>query len=159
MASDNPFDPKYSKGLLGFLDNPPVAKPTNALADLVSTPGVSDLFRALSPQSPLASPFSLAGSQPTASNALSGAAVSDLFGAMNPAANTFGGGLGAVSDLFAPLPPANAFGGALADILGLAEPASPYTATPALFRVSLRQRLRLRWVSARCPAISRGLIR
>jgi hypothetical protein len=123
--ADNPSDLKYGKGLLGFLDGPPAAKPTNALADLRSTPGVSDLFGALSPQSSL-SPFSLAGPHPTTSNALSSAAVSDLFGAMNPpsAANTFGSGLGAVADLFASSPPANTFGslGAVADLFAPTPP-------------------------------------
>lgn len=126
MANDNPFDPKYSNGLLRFLDDLPPAKPTNALADLVTTPGVVELFRALSPQSPLASPFSLAGPPPTTSNALSGVAASDLFGALSPqpAANPFGN-LGAVADLFGPPRPANPFGnlGAVADLFAPTPPA------------------------------------
>ena len=129
MASDNPFEPKFGKGLLGIFGELPSAKPTNALADLVSTPGVSELFRALSPQSSL-SPFSLAGPQPTPSNALSSAAVSDLFGALSlqPAANPFGN-LGAVADLFAPTPPAPWAGSGLGVLSGhfpWADPPTPF---------------------------------
>jgi hypothetical protein len=46
MANDNPFDPKYSYGLLRFLDTIPPEKPTNALADWMppaTTPGASGL--------------------------------------------------------------------------------------------------------------------
>jgi hypothetical protein len=96
MASDNPFDPNYSKGLLAFLTDPAPAKPTNALADLASTPEMGGLFGALSPPSSL-NPFSLAAHQ--------------LFATPSPQppANPFSN-LGAVADLFPPSKPASPFG-------------------------------------------------
>jgi len=149
--ADNPFDPKYSKGLLSYLTDAPPAKPTNALADLASTPAMGGLFGALCPSSS-PSPFGLAG-PPPAVNALSGLAAFDLFGtspqppklsladlvAPPRPANTFGslaaaalfapheptsplGNLGAVADLFPPPRPTNPLGGLAVAALFAPEP-------------------------------------
>jgi MTH538 TIR-like domain (DUF1863) len=116
MANDNPFNPEYSKGLLAFLTDPP-AKPTNALADLASTPTMGGLFGALCPPSA----FSLAG-QPQTRNALSSfGAVADLFPAREPTSSF--NGLGAVADLFPPPRPTNPFGSlAVAALFALEAP-------------------------------------
>jgi hypothetical protein len=63
---DNPFDPKYSLGLLGLIGNDTPPKSDNALTSSVTpTPGLSDLLRAFGASTP-----------PNPGNG----AVSDLFG-------------------------------------------------------------------------------
>jgi hypothetical protein len=129
--ADNPFDPKYSS-LLRFLDAPLPAKPTNALADWVSptsaaTPGVTDLIRALSPRSPLASPYSPAVSDLFGPpNGVTGSAVEDLLGpqkSRSPASPY--SYVDALAGFFAPPPPAPLRFGALSGHFPLADPPTP----------------------------------
>src|SRR5580698_2416961 len=114
-SNDNPFDPKYSLGLLSLIGNTP-PKTENALASAASlTPGVSDLVRAL-----------------TASTAPSGGAVSDLLG--SGLSSTIGSGLsgavGAAYDLglLSPPEPTNA----LASLTGYSPPPAPFGLAGAL---------------------------
>jgi hypothetical protein len=129
--ADNPFDPKYS-GLLRFLDAPLPAKRTNALADWVSptsatTPGVTDLIRALSPQSPLAGPYSPAVSDLFGPpNGLTGSAVEDLVGPLksrSPASPY--NYVNALAGFVAPPPPAPLGFGALSGHFPLTDPPTP----------------------------------
>jgi len=127
MANDNPFDPKYSYGLLRFLDTIPPEKPTNALADWMppaTTPGVSGLLNALSPPSPLASLYSAVASDLLGpSTGLTGSAVSDLLGA--PPANPYS--LATLTGLLAP-PPSPLGPGALSGHFPLTDPPTPFGA-------------------------------
>jgi hypothetical protein len=105
---DNPFDPKYSLGLLALIGNSTPPKTENALANAASlTPGVSDLVRAL-----------------TASTPPAGGAVSDLFG------SGLSGPFGAAYDLglLSQPEPTNA----LASLTGYSPPPAPFGLAGAL---------------------------
>jgi hypothetical protein len=130
MGNDDPFDPKYSFGLLGLIGNNTPPKTENALTSAAfPSPGISALARALT------------GSPPS-----SGGAVSDLFGSglsgsvfgaaydlgllsQPPRTNPFG----SFSDLVDPPPSAPfGFGGALSPFLSPSNPPPPSPGLSAL---------------------------